>query len=79
MRRGHRQAVVLVEVTGGRAVAGAEPLVEATRGLLGDVLSELAGRGAGGEDARDGLLLEGAEGLGVAEGAVEVGGGEALA
>jgi len=77
-RRGDGKAVVLVEVAGA-GVAGAEALVEATRGVLGDVLGEPSRGRARGEDAGDGLLLEGAEGKGMAERAVEVGGGEALA
>jgi hypothetical protein len=77
-RRGDRQAVVLVEVAG-TGVAGTEALVETPRGVIGDVLGEPARRRARGEDAGDGLLLEGTEGVGMAERAVEVGGGEALA
>ncbi len=77
-RRGDRKAVVLVEVAG-TGVASTEALVETTRGVLGDVLGEPARRRARGEDAGDGLLLEGTEGVGMAERAVEVGGGEALA
>ena len=52
---------------------------DAAHGLLGDVLVERAGRRAGGEDALDGVVLEGAEARGVAEGGVEIGGGVALA
>ena len=59
--------------------AGAEALVEAACGGLGDVLGEGPGRDAGGEDARDGLVLEGAEGAGVAQGGAQVGRGVAPA
>ena len=52
---------------------------DAACGLGGDVLVEGARRGAGGEDALDGLVVEGAEEGGVAERGVEIGGGEALA
>ena len=43
-----------------------ERVGDAARGLLGDVLVERAGRGAGGEDALDGVVVEGAEARGVA-------------
>lgn len=56
-----------------------ERVGDAAHGLLGDVLVERAGRGARGEDALDGVVVEGAEGGGVAQGRVEVGRGEALA
>ncbi len=59
--------------------AGAGALVEAARGVLGDVLGEGPGRDAGGEDARDGLVLEGAEGAGVAQRGAQVGRRVALA
>jgi hypothetical protein len=57
----------------------AEGVGDAAHGLLGDVLVERAGGGAGGEDALDGVMVEGAEAGGVGEGGVEIGGGEALA
>ena len=47
--------------------------------LVGDVLGEAAGSGAGGEDALDGAALEGAEGARVGEGGVEIGGRVSLA
>ena len=60
-------------------MAGAEALLEAAEGLLGDILCESAGPGAGKQDARNGGVLEGAVGERVAEGAFEVVGGVALA
>jgi len=47
--------------------------------VLGDVFVERAGGGARGHDALDGVMLEGAEGGGVSERGVEIGGGVALA
>jgi hypothetical protein len=55
-----------------------ERVGDAAHGLLGDVLVERAWRRARGEDAPDGVVLEGAEAGCVAEGGVEIGGGEAL-
>ncbi len=76
MRNG--EAVVLIEVAE-MGVALIERLAKPMGGLLGDVLGEPARRGAGDEDALDGLVLEGAEGAGVGERGAEVGGGVALA
>jgi len=72
------EAVVLVEVAE-VGVALVERFAEPVGGLLGDVLGEPARCGASGEDALDGLVLEGAEGAGVGEGGAEVLGGVALA
>ena len=72
------EAVVLGEVAwlGARM---AERVGDAAGGLGGDVLVERARGGAGGEDALDGLMVEGAVERGVLERGGEVVGGEALA
>ena len=56
-----------------------ERLFDAARGLLGDVLVERARHRARSEDSLDGPMVEGAEGGGVSECGVDVGGAEALA
>ena len=65
------EPVVFFEVAR-RGIAGPESLLQSPRSVLGDILGERARGGAGSEDARDGLVLEGAERAGVAEGLVEV-------
>lgn len=76
--RGEGQAIVLGEIARARALL-AECFFEAARGLLGDVFIEGAWARTGGEDALDGVVFERAEGRGVPERGVDVGGGIALA
>lgn len=61
-----RESVVLVEVTAPR-LGAPEGSLDATRGVLGDVLGQRARHGARFEDARDGAVLEGAEAPGMAQ------------
>jgi hypothetical protein len=56
-----------------------ERLLDASRGLLGDVLVERARHRARGEDALDGTMVEGTEGGCVSERGVDVDSAEALA
>ena len=56
-----------------------ERLFDVAGGLLGDVLVERARHGARSEDALDGAMVEGAEGGGMSERGVDVGGAKALA
>jgi hypothetical protein len=57
----------------------AEGALDSSHGLLCDVFVEGAGRGARGEDSLNGAVVEGAEGRGVGEGGIDIGGGIALA
>jgi len=70
--------VVLGEVAAGD-FAVIEGRGEAAREVFIDVLGEASGSGARGEDALDGVVLEGAEGARVAQRRAEIGRGEALA
>ena len=70
---------LLAPSTRSSSAPAAGSFFESARGVLGDVFGEGAGGGAGGEDAGDGVVVEGAEGVGVAQGADEVGGRVALA
>lgn len=56
-----------------------ERLFDAARGLLGDVLVERARHRARGEDSLDGPMVESAEGGGMSERGVDIGGAETLA
>ena len=62
-----------------RGALGAERLLEAARGVLGDILVERAGYRARLEDALDGAVLERTEPRGVREGGVEIRGRVACA
>jgi hypothetical protein len=75
---GEGQAVVFGEVSGLGARLP-EGLFEPPGGVFRDVLVKGPGGGPRGEDALDGVMLEGAVGGGVAEGGVEIRGGVALA
>jgi len=65
--------VVLREIARAGALL-AERLFEPARGLLGDILVEGAGGRGSGEDALDSAVIERAEGRGVPERVIEIGG-----
>ena len=77
-RGGERQEIVFGEIAG-LGTRFAEGLFESAHGVLGDVLVEGARRRPSRQDALDGAVVEGPERGGVSEGAVDVGGGVALA
>lgn len=76
--RGARESVIAGEVAR-RGARLAESVGDPAYGGLGDVFVERARWRARGDDALDRSVIEGAEGGGVAEGGVEISGGEALA